>query len=59
MEQVDEDLKGLAHYGVLAAALDVDHEADAARVVLVAGIVETGGGRWGRHRNGVLSRTAI
>ena len=42
--QVDEHLQRLPHDRVRPAPLDVDDEADAAGVVLVAGIVETLGG---------------
>ena len=48
MQQVDQDLQRLLHDRVRLAALDVDDEADAAGVVLVLGIVETG--RVGRAR---------
>ena len=41
MGQVVEHLEALLHDVVRALALDVDDEADAARVVLVRGIVET------------------
>ena len=44
--QVDEHLEGLPDDRVRAAALDVDDEADAAGVVLVARVVEASGGRW-------------
>ena len=40
MRQVVEHLQSLLHDIVRALALDVDHEADAAGVVLVRGIVE-------------------
>ena len=40
VEQVDEHLEGLADDRVRARPLDVDDEADAARVVLVSGVVE-------------------
>jgi len=45
VEQVDENLEGLADDRVGLASLDVDDEADATGVVLVAGIVEALGGR--------------
>ena len=38
--EIDQDAQPLAHDGMRLAALDVDHEADAARVVLVARVVE-------------------
>jgi hypothetical protein len=41
MEQVEQDLQPLLDDGVRFPALDVDHEADAAGVVLVARIVQT------------------
>jgi len=40
VEQVDQHLQGLAHDAVRFPALDVDDKPDAARVVLVAGIVK-------------------
>ena len=45
VQEVDQDLERLAHDGVRLSSLDVDDEADAAGVVLVAGIVETLSGR--------------
>src|SRR6185295_4298855 len=59
VQQVDEDLQALLDDRVGAASFDIDHEPDATRIVLVAGIVETGSDRWSSHRDGVLSRTAI
>ena len=41
MRQVDQDLQSLEDDVVRLLALDVDHETDAAGVVLVAGVVET------------------
>src|SRR6185503_17989767 len=43
VEQVDQDPQALLDDAVRAPSLDVDDEADAARVVLVARIVEAGG----------------
>ena len=44
MEEVLEH-QGLAHDGVRAPALDVDHETDAAGIVLVDGVMQALGGR--------------
>jgi hypothetical protein len=43
MQKVDENLEAVLDDAVRAPAGDVHHEADAARVVLVAGIVEAAG----------------
>jgi hypothetical protein len=48
VQEVLEYLQRLAHDGVRAAALDVHHEANAAGVVLVGGVVESLGGREAR-----------
>jgi hypothetical protein len=55
VEEVLEHLQGLAHDGVRAPALDVHHEADAAGIVLVGGVVKALGGRQPRG-GGVSSR---
>jgi hypothetical protein len=59
MQQVDEDPQPLLDDRMGAASFDIDDEADATRIVLMAGIVETGRDRWSSHRNGVLSRTGM
>jgi hypothetical protein len=41
MVEIDEDLQALRHDGVGFRALHIGDEADAAGVVLVAGIVQT------------------
>ena len=41
VQQVDQELERLTDDGVRATALDVDHEPDAAGVVLVPRVIET------------------
>src|SRR4029450_3735543 len=50
VQQVDEDLQTFLDDGMRPASLDVDDEADAAGVVLVAWVVQTRGGRWSGDR---------
>src|SRR5262249_35057693 len=52
MEQVEQHLQALLDDAVRLAAFDVHDEADAAGVVLVARIVEAGGG-WQMTRHGL------
>jgi hypothetical protein len=64
VQQVDQHLQPLLDDAVRAPSLDVDDEADTARVVLVTRIVQTmSGGRGvamlGRHRDAQLSRTPM
>ena len=57
VEQVQQDLQTFGDDVVRPAALDVDDEADAAGVVLVAGVVETDGvRRTGDHGPPVMTR---
>jgi hypothetical protein len=55
MEQVDEDREGSAHDRVGAPPFDVHDESDAARVVLVAGVVKPLSGRRSGHGWSTLS----
>src|SRR2546426_8028891 len=58
VQEVDQHQQALADDRVGLAALDVDHEADAARVVLVGGVVQTLRGNFadGRDRRLLLHR---
>ena len=58
MEQVDHYLERLTHERVRALTLDVDHEADAAGVVLESGVVETLRA-WGERWVGGLSTHTV
>ncbi len=54
VQQVEQDLQALLDDAVRTPALDIDHEADTARVVFVARIVETGRTRQ-RHGTPVIT----
>src|SRR5207245_4156013 len=55
VQEVDENLERLAHNRVRPPALDVDHEADAAGVVLAARVVQPLGGRRTENGGSVLN----